>query len=114
MLARAETHERLSRSVFSRIVVGVDGTEAGYEAARQARRLAEPHADIDVVAAKYLAGATLAGWSATRLDEEIARWVDWFTRLFEPMLMAFIGAITAQLTLSRVQDRQLARMGVSN
>jgi nucleotide-binding universal stress UspA family protein len=73
MLARAETHERLSRSVFSRIVVGVDGTEAGYEAARQARRLAEPHADIDVVAAKYLAGATLAGWSATRLDEEIAR-----------------------------------------
>jgi putative membrane protein len=30
------------------------------------------------------------------------------------MLMAFIGAITAQLTLSRVQDRQLARMGVSN
>ena len=24
-------------------------------------------------------------------DEEIARWVDWFTRLFEPILMAVIG-----------------------
>jgi general secretion pathway protein F len=27
------------------------------------------------------------------LDEEIARWVDWFTRLFEPLLMAFIGVV---------------------
>lgn len=26
-------------------------------------------------------------------DEEIARWVDWFTRLFEPLLMAFIGLV---------------------
>src|SRR5512139_2092740 len=24
-------------------------------------------------------------------DEEMARWVDWFTRLFEPLLMVFIG-----------------------
>jgi putative membrane protein len=30
------------------------------------------------------------------------------------MLMAFIGAIIAQFTLSRLQDRQLARMGLSN
>jgi|SRR5579859_2091814 len=27
------------------------------------------------------------------LDEEIARWVDWFTRLFEPLLMALIGIV---------------------
>lgn len=26
-------------------------------------------------------------------DEEMARWVDWFTRLFEPLLMAFIGLL---------------------
>jgi len=26
-------------------------------------------------------------------DDEMARWVDWFTRLFEPLLMAFIGLI---------------------
>ncbi|MBE0627099.1 MAG: type II secretion system F family protein [Burkholderiales bacterium] len=28
---------------------------------------------------------------ASFYDEEMARWVDWFTRLFEPLLMAFIG-----------------------
>ena len=26
-------------------------------------------------------------------DEEIERWVDWFTRLFEPVLMVFIGLV---------------------
>ena len=26
-------------------------------------------------------------------DEELARWVDWFTRLFEPILMALVGII---------------------
>jgi general secretion pathway protein F len=26
-------------------------------------------------------------------DEELARWVDWFTRLFEPILMAIIGLV---------------------
>jgi len=26
-------------------------------------------------------------------DEELARWVDWFTRLFEPLLMAAIGVV---------------------
>jgi general secretion pathway protein F len=27
------------------------------------------------------------------LDDEIARWVELFTRLFEPLLMAFIGVV---------------------
>ena len=27
------------------------------------------------------------------LDEELARWIDWFTKLFEPLLMAFIGIV---------------------
>jgi general secretion pathway protein F len=26
-------------------------------------------------------------------DEEMARWVEWFTRLFEPLLMALIGVV---------------------
>jgi general secretion pathway protein F len=26
-------------------------------------------------------------------DEEMARWVEWFTRLFEPLLMAVIGVV---------------------
>jgi general secretion pathway protein F len=30
---------------------------------------------------------------ASFLDDEIARWVEWFTRLFEPLLMALIGVV---------------------
>jgi general secretion pathway protein F len=30
---------------------------------------------------------------ASFYDEEISRWVDWFTRLFEPLLMVFIGVV---------------------
>ena len=33
------------------------------------------------------------------LDEEIARWVDWFTRLFEPLLMVFIGVVIGVIVI---------------
>jgi general secretion pathway protein F len=36
---------------------------------------------------------------ASFLDEEIARWVEWFTRLFEPLLMAFIGLIIGAIVV---------------
>ena len=32
-------------------------------------------------------------------DEEIARWVDWATRLFEPLLMAAIGLIIGAIVI---------------
>ena len=32
-------------------------------------------------------------------DEELARWVDWFTRLFEPMLMAVIGLVIGAIVM---------------
>ena len=32
-------------------------------------------------------------------DEEMARWVDWFTRLFEPLLMAFIGVVIGVIVI---------------
>ena len=32
-------------------------------------------------------------------DDEIARWVDWFTRLFEPLLMAFIGVVIGSIVV---------------
>ncbi len=32
-------------------------------------------------------------------DEEIARWVEWFTRLFEPILMIFIGFVIGGIVL---------------
>ena len=36
---------------------------------------------------------------ATFHDEEMARWVDWFTRLFEPILMAIIGLIIGAIVI---------------
>jgi general secretion pathway protein F len=32
-------------------------------------------------------------------DDEIARWVDWFTRLFEPLLMAAIGLVIGAIVV---------------
>jgi general secretion pathway protein F len=32
-------------------------------------------------------------------DEEISRWVDWFTRLFEPILMAAIGLVIGAIVI---------------
>ncbi len=32
-------------------------------------------------------------------DDEMARWVDWFTRLFEPLLMAFIGLVIGVIVI---------------
>jgi general secretion pathway protein F len=32
-------------------------------------------------------------------DEEISRWVDWFTRLFEPILMALIGVVIGGIVI---------------
>jgi general secretion pathway protein F len=32
-------------------------------------------------------------------DEELARWVDWFTRLFEPVLMAMIGLVIGAIVV---------------
>src|SRR5688572_756720 len=36
---------------------------------------------------------------ATFHDEELARWVDWFTRLFEPILMAAIGLVIGVIVI---------------
>jgi general secretion pathway protein F len=33
-------------------------------------------------------------------DEEIARWVEWFSRLFEPLLMAFIGIVIGGIVVA--------------
>ena len=32
-------------------------------------------------------------------DEELARWVDWFTRMFEPLLMALIGLVIGAIVV---------------
>jgi nucleotide-binding universal stress UspA family protein len=58
-------------SVFSRVIVGIDGTEPGFEACRQATRLLAPEGRLELVSAVYLAGAALAGWSSARVAEEL-------------------------------------------
>jgi general secretion pathway protein F len=36
---------------------------------------------------------------AAYYDAEVARWVDWFVRLFEPLLMAFIGIVIGAIVV---------------
>ena len=61
-----------TESVFSRVVVGVDGTEPGFEACRQAARLADPSAPIEVVTVVHVAEAARAGFEAARIADELA------------------------------------------
>ena len=66
----------------------------GVSASFEANRLVTP------VAVRMLAAGEKSGSMGEMLeqvaafhDEELARWVDWFTRLFEPVLMAVIGLV---------------------
>jgi general secretion pathway protein F len=36
---------------------------------------------------------------ASFYDEDMTRWVEWFTKMFEPLLMAFIGLIIGGVVL---------------
>ena len=62
----------LRASIFSRIVVGVDGSEPGFEACRQAGRLREPGGWLEVFTAVHSGKATHAGAAAPRVVEQIA------------------------------------------
>jgi nucleotide-binding universal stress UspA family protein len=61
----------LAEAVFSRVVAGVDGGEPGYEAVRQASRLVAPEGSLELFTAVHFADAALAGWSSTRLADEL-------------------------------------------
>jgi nucleotide-binding universal stress UspA family protein len=69
----AETGAAARPSVFDRVVVGVDGSEPGFEAVRQARRLLAPGGWLEVFTAVHLAEANRAGWSASWLAAEFER-----------------------------------------
>lgn len=60
-------------SVFERIVCGVDETPASLEAVGRAARLLAPGGALHLVGVVYLAGAAAAGWSATRVAEDLER-----------------------------------------
>jgi nucleotide-binding universal stress UspA family protein len=60
-------------ALFARVLVGIDGTEAGLEACRQAARLVEPNGWIELVTAVNFGAAALTGWSAPRVAETLER-----------------------------------------
>jgi nucleotide-binding universal stress UspA family protein len=72
-MSTTTTHSPLApagSSVFARVVAGVDGSEPGYEAARQAARLVAADGWLEVFTAVDLLEANRAGWSATRIANE--------------------------------------------
>ena len=60
-------------SVFERIVCGVDGSGAGFEALRQAMRLVEPDGRLAAVTVSDLSIAAKAGWSRESIAAELQR-----------------------------------------
>ena len=60
-------------SLFERVLAGADGSEAGLEATRQAARLTATGGSLEVFTAVYLAEASLTGFSAPRVAEELER-----------------------------------------
>ena len=62
-----------AQSMFARVVAGVDGSDAGYEAARQAARLVAADGWLELFTAVYLVEANLAAWSAPRIRAKLER-----------------------------------------
>lgn len=60
-------------SVFARVLVAVDGSEAACEAARQAARLVAPDGELELVTAVFAIEASLQGWTDERLREALER-----------------------------------------
>jgi nucleotide-binding universal stress UspA family protein len=60
-------------ALFSRILVGIDGTDAGFEACRQVARLAETDATIDAVVVVHLGPAVAAALDAVHAADVLER-----------------------------------------
>jgi nucleotide-binding universal stress UspA family protein len=76
MTVEHDTPERPAvrpESVFAHALVGVDGTEAGLEACRQAAALVEPEGSLDLVLAVETVLAVYTGLSAQRVAAELER-----------------------------------------
>jgi nucleotide-binding universal stress UspA family protein len=70
---RHTTGAAIGGSIFSRIIVGIDGSEAGFEACRQVARLAEHDTEIDAVAVVHLGPAFAAALDAAHVVDVLAR-----------------------------------------
>ena len=63
----------IGEPLFSRIVVGIDGSEASFEACRQIARLAEQDAKIDTVAVVHLGPDVAAALDAAHIVDVLER-----------------------------------------
>jgi nucleotide-binding universal stress UspA family protein len=68
-----QTPKPLSASIFERILVGIDGTEAGFEACRQTARLAGQQAEVEAVAVVHLGPAVAAALDAAHVADVLER-----------------------------------------
>lgn len=83
--------------------------EAATREVRQGRPIAaalETHGLTTPVATRMLAVGERSGNMGAMLDkvagfheEELARWIDWFSRLFEPLLMTAIGLVIGAIVI---------------
>ena len=64
---------RAAQDVGAHVLVGVDGSEASFEACRQAVRLAVPGTRIELVAVVHLAAAVRTGLNAPRITDVLRR-----------------------------------------
>ena len=71
--ANETTRTAIGRSIFSRIIVGIDGSEAGFEACRQIARLANQDSEIDAVAVVHLGPAVAAALDAAHVVDVLER-----------------------------------------
>jgi nucleotide-binding universal stress UspA family protein len=74
--ARKTGTAAIAGSIFSRILIGIDGTEAGFEACRQVARLAEQDAEIDAVAVVHLGPAVAAALDAAHIVDVLEQEVE--------------------------------------
>lgn len=68
MAATTPAEEAAAARVFERMLVGVDGSDAGRDAAVQGTRLVAPKGTLELVTAVYIIEARLQGWPEERVN----------------------------------------------
>jgi general secretion pathway protein F len=89
-----DLRERLARATVriregASISTAMDESELATPVASRMLRVGEKSGDM----------AEMMERIAVFHDEELARWIDWFTRLFEPLLMALIGVVIGAIVV---------------
>jgi nucleotide-binding universal stress UspA family protein len=69
----ATTTTPTQQSIFARILVGIDGTSHGFDACRQAARLADPEGTIEAASVAQFPPTAAAALGVERLAEELER-----------------------------------------